>query len=218
MKRTPGIAAAAGSMSELARRLPAPNPAAASPGEEPSSDRGVNESVSGVSLGVEMAFRAVTLGSRGRRGADGPRAGRRPPRLRPARRPLRRPVVNYLTRLTRDRSRAEELAQDAFLRLYERAVALPGAGAAPALPAPDREQPAALRGAPVAAVADAVGPGRLEPVGAGAQPGAAAALGRGDPRGRGRDPGAAAALSIAAGPARDRGAVVPRDRDRAGVP
>jgi RNA polymerase sigma-70 factor (ECF subfamily) len=30
-------------------------------------------------------------------------------------------VVNYLTRLTRDRSRAEELAQEAFLRLYERA-------------------------------------------------------------------------------------------------
>jgi RNA polymerase sigma-70 factor (ECF subfamily) len=30
-------------------------------------------------------------------------------------------VVNYLTRLTRDRGRAEELAQEAFLRLYERA-------------------------------------------------------------------------------------------------
>ncbi len=31
------------------------------------------------------------------------------------------PLVNYLTRMTRDRSRAEDLAQDAFLRLYRRA-------------------------------------------------------------------------------------------------
>lgn len=30
-------------------------------------------------------------------------------------------VVNYLTRLTRDRGRAEELAQEAFLRLYQKA-------------------------------------------------------------------------------------------------
>ncbi|HVR29681.1 MAG TPA: sigma-70 family RNA polymerase sigma factor, partial [Thermoanaerobaculia bacterium] len=30
-------------------------------------------------------------------------------------------VVNYVTRLTRDRGRAEELAQEAFLRLYQRA-------------------------------------------------------------------------------------------------
>jgi len=29
-------------------------------------------------------------------------------------------VVNYLTRLTRDRDRAEELAQEAFLRLYQK--------------------------------------------------------------------------------------------------
>lgn len=122
MKRAPGIAAAAGSVPELARRLPASPPAAASPREEPSPDRGVNECVSGVSLGVEMAFRAVTSAAEddaalmvrvqeGDRHAFGQLVGR-----------YEGTVVNYLTRLTRDRSRAEELAQDAFLRLYERAA------------------------------------------------------------------------------------------------
>jgi hypothetical protein len=123
MKRTPGIAAAAGSMSELARRLPAASPPAApAAGQEPSPDPGVNECVSGVGVGVEMAFRAVTLAAEddaslmarvqeGDRHAFGQLVGR-----------YEGTVVNYLTRLTRDRSRAEELAQEAFLRLYQRAA------------------------------------------------------------------------------------------------
>jgi RNA polymerase sigma-70 factor (ECF subfamily) len=68
-----------------------------------------------------MAFRAVTLAAEddaalmvrvqeGDRHAFGQLVGR-----------YEVTVVNYLTRLTRDRGRAEELAQEAFLRLYERA-------------------------------------------------------------------------------------------------
>jgi RNA polymerase sigma-70 factor (ECF subfamily) len=68
-----------------------------------------------------MAFRAVTLAAEddaalmarvqeGDRHAFGQLVGR-----------YEATVVNYLTRLTRDRGRAEELAQEAFLRLYERA-------------------------------------------------------------------------------------------------
>ena len=90
-------------------------------GEEPTPSPGVNDGVSGVGLGVEMAFRAVTPAADddaalmlrvqdGDRQAFGQLVGR-----------YEGTVVNYLTRLTRDRSRAEELAQEAFLRLYERA-------------------------------------------------------------------------------------------------
>ena len=111
MKRTPGIAATASP----------PIGANAVNREEPSPDPGVNDGVSGVGLGLEMAFRAVTpaadddaalmlLVQDGDRQAFGLLVGR-----------YESTVVNYLTRLTRDRSRAEELAQEAFLRLYERA-------------------------------------------------------------------------------------------------
>ena len=109
MKRAPGIAAAA------------PIAPALAPPKEPAPGPGVNECVSGVGVGVEMACRAVTptaeddaaLMARvqvGDRQAFGHLVGR-----------YESAVVNYLTRLTRDRSRAEELAQEAFLRLYERA-------------------------------------------------------------------------------------------------
>ena len=99
----------------------APFVSGAANGEEPTPTPGVNDGVSGVGLGVEMAFRAVTpaadddaalmlLVQDGDRQAFGLLVGR-----------YESTVVNYLTRLTRDRSRAEELAQEAFLRLYERA-------------------------------------------------------------------------------------------------
>ena len=127
-------------------------------------------------------------------------------------------VVNYLTRLTRDRSRAEELAQEAFLRLYERASRYQERGQLLPYLLAHRQQSAALRGAPVPSLANAVGPGRRHTIGAGAQPGAPAALGRGHAGGRGRAPGSAAALPLATRPARDRRTLLPRDRDRARVP
>jgi RNA polymerase sigma-70 factor (ECF subfamily) len=90
-------------------------------GQEPSAATGVNDGVSGVSAGVEMACRRMTLAAEddaalmarvqlGDRQAFGDLVRR-----------YESAVVNYLTRLTRDRGRAEELAQEAFLRLYERA-------------------------------------------------------------------------------------------------
>jgi RNA polymerase sigma-70 factor (ECF subfamily) len=121
MKRAPGIAAAAsrGLVPDLAPPPPAGPPPRST--EEPSVPPGVNEDVNGASASVEMACRTMTLGAQddaalmvrvqlGDRQAFGDLVGR-----------YENAVVNYLTRLTRDRSRAEELAQEAFLRLYERA-------------------------------------------------------------------------------------------------
>jgi len=125
MKRAPFIAAAAPSrLAPPLARDPAPGATPApsrGAGQEPASPPGVNECVSGVSVGVEMACRAVPLAAEddaalmarvqeGDRQAFGQLVGRH-----------ESTVINYLTRLTRDRSRAEELAQEAFLRLYERA-------------------------------------------------------------------------------------------------
>jgi RNA polymerase sigma-70 factor, ECF subfamily len=127
MKRAPGIAAAAtaGTVPDL-RRAAAVRSAAGpddvgAAGEEPTARPGVDEGVSGVGVGVEAVGRAVPLAVEedaalmarvqdGDRHAFGQLVGRH-----------ECTVVNYLTRLTRDRGRAEELAQEAFLRLYERA-------------------------------------------------------------------------------------------------
>jgi len=126
MKRTPGIAAAASAPlpADVLRRRPTPGAENGAPPVEPVEPTpgvGVNDDVSGVGVGVEMAGRAVSrvadddaaLMARvqdGDRHAFGVLVGRH-----------ESTVVNYLTRLTRDRGRAEELAQEAFLRLYERA-------------------------------------------------------------------------------------------------
>ena len=110
MQRAPGVAAS--------KRAAAP-PLVGAP--EPSAGPDVNECVSGVGVGVEVACRTMTLAAEddaalmarvqhGDRQAFGDLVGR-----------YESAVVNYLTRLTRDRGRAEELAQEAFLRLYERA-------------------------------------------------------------------------------------------------
>jgi RNA polymerase sigma-70 factor (ECF subfamily) len=127
MQRAPGTAAPAGAAPARLAGLPARAIAGEGRGagepraQEPSAAPGVNDCVSGLSVGVEVACRTITLAAeedaalmarvqRGDRQAFGDLVGR-----------YENAVVNYLTRLTRDRGRAEELAQEAFLRLYERA-------------------------------------------------------------------------------------------------
>ena len=122
MKRAPGVAAAGvaphAASPLVARSGSDPTTPSA---EEPSARPGVYECVSGASAGVEMACRTMTPAveddaalmarvQQGDRRAFGDLVSR-----------YEGAVVNYLTRLTRDRGRAEELAQEAFLRLYQRA-------------------------------------------------------------------------------------------------